>query len=109
MKDSRAGGDPGSSTHGGSNRSDEEGPTSVWAEQGKYLGYGMTFAMATLLFFFLGLWLDGKLGTTPWLSFLGAFAGGGTGFYNLYAHVILEPAAKKKLDEETRVGAEEGP
>ncbi len=81
---------------GGSDQSDEEVPTSVWAEQGKYLGYGMTFAMATILFFFLGLWLDGKLGTTPWLAFGGAFFGGGTGLYNLYAHVILEPEQRRK-------------
>lgn len=85
-----------------SGRRDEERPTSVWAEQGKYLGYGMNLALMTLLSFFLGLWLDGKLGSTPWLALGGAFFGGVVGFYNLYAHVILEPNSRAKEDEPTR-------
>jgi len=75
---------------------DEDVPTSVWAEQGKYLGHGLTWVMSILLFFFVGFWLDGKLGTSPWLTLGGAFFGGAAGFYNLYAHVILEPTQKKK-------------
>jgi ATP synthase protein I len=109
MKDSRNGGDPGNSANSGSDRSDEDLPTSVWAEQGKYLGYGMNFALALVLFFFLGLWLDSKLGTTPWLALLGAFFGGGAGFYNLYAHIILEPAAKNSRSNELGEGRENEP
>lgn len=77
---------------------DEERPTSVWAEQGKYLGLGLTWAVATLLFFFAGLWLDARLGTSPWLALVGAFFGGATGFYNIYAHVVLEPQHKEQED-----------
>ncbi|MEZ4422901.1 MAG: AtpZ/AtpI family protein [Gemmatimonadota bacterium] len=76
-------------------------PGSVWREQGRYLGFGLTWALSTLLFFLLGLWLDGKLGTTPWLSIGGAFFGGGTGFYNLYLHVIVEPREKREDRERT--------
>ncbi len=98
MKDPLPGGNPVASGSGGSTESDEGAPTSVWAEQGKYLGYGMSFAMALLLFFLLGLWLDSRLGTTPWLAFGGAFLGGSAGFYNLYAHLILEPRHKQAED-----------
>ncbi len=59
--------------------------------QGRYLGYGLAAAMSTLLFFLIGLWLDGKLGTTPFLTFGGAFFGGAAGFYNLYVHLVVEP------------------
>lgn len=102
MKDPRTGSHSEDTPRGTtSDRRDEERPTSVWAEQGKYLGYGMNLALMTLLCFFLGLWLDSKLGTTPWLALGGAFFGGGVGFYNLYAHVILEPNSRTEEDEST--------
>ena len=69
----------------------EEKPTGMWAGQGQYLGHGMAAAFSTLLIFLVGLWLDGKLGTTPLLTFGGAFLGGAAVFYKLYAHLIVEP------------------
>lgn len=62
----------------------------VWTGQGRYLGYGFTFAGATFLSFFLGLWADGKFGTTPFLTVGGALAGAAAGFYNLYAHLVAD-------------------
>ena len=75
-------------------------PTGVWAGQGRYLGYGMTAAFSTLAFFLVGLWLDGKLGTTPLLTFGGALFGGAAGFYNLYVHLMVEPEHSE--EEEVR-------
>ena len=66
------------------------------AAAGRYMGYGLTWALSTALFLFLGRWLDGKLGTDPWLMILGAFVGGAAGFYSLYYHLVVEPGAGKE-------------
>ena len=68
----------------------------AWSDVGRYYGYGLSWALSTLLFFLLGFWLDTKLGTVPWLSILGAFAGGGAGFYTLYMRVVVEPRQRDK-------------
>jgi ATP synthase protein I len=45
---------------------------------GKYLGLGLQLALTVLVMVFLGIWLDEKFNTKPWLmvvcSFLGIFA-----------------------------------
>ena len=64
---------------------------------GQYTGYGLTWALSTLLFLLGGWWLDGKVGTTPLFMILGAFVGAGAGFYSLYYHVVVEP---RDRDEE---------
>jgi len=63
----------------------------LWASAGQYTGYGLTFALSTLLFLLGGWWLDGKLGTMPLFLILGAFLGAGAGFYSLYHHMVVEP------------------
>jgi F0F1-type ATP synthase assembly protein I len=63
---------------------------------GQYMGYGLTWALSTLLFLLGGWWLDGKLGTMPFFLILGAFVGGGAGFYSLYRHIVLDPRERGK-------------
>lgn len=65
------------------------------AEAGRYMGYGLTWALSTALFLFVGRWLDGRLGTEPWLTIVGAFVGGAAGFYSLYYHLVVEPGTKE--------------
>ena len=43
----------------------------------------------------LGFWADGKLGTGPILMVVGAFVGGGAGFYSLYFHIVIEPRQRE--------------
>lgn len=62
---------------------------------GQFMGYGMTWALAVLLFLAIGGWLDSKLGTSPLLMILGAFVGGAAGFYSLYYHIVIEPRERK--------------
>jgi F0F1-type ATP synthase assembly protein I len=45
---------------------------------------GMAFVIALAMGFGAGYWLDGVLGTRPWLSFLGFFLGLGAGVLNVY-------------------------
>lgn len=42
---------------------------------------GLEFALSEILGVWLGYWLDGKLGTGPWLLIAGACAGFALGFY----------------------------
>ncbi len=72
----------------------------LWVAAGHYTGYGLTWALSTLLFLLAGWWLDGKLGTTPLLMILGAFVGAGAGFYSLYYHIVVEPRERKDEDGE---------
>ena len=55
---------------------------------GEYLGHGLTWAVSTLLFLWLGTKADDWLGTEPWLALLGAFVGAGAGFYHMYHHLV---------------------
>jgi F0F1-type ATP synthase assembly protein I len=72
---------------------------------GQYMGYGLQWALATLLFLFLGWWADGWLGTKPLLTIIGAFVGAGAGFYSLYYHVVVEP--RRRREEESGKGPKE--
>lgn len=66
---------------------------------GQFMGHGLTWALAVLLFLGLGAWADSKLGTRPFLMILGAFVGGAAGFYSLYYHIVIEP---RERDEDPR-------
>jgi len=54
----------------------------------EFAGLGMQFAGAMGLFGLLGWWLDGKLGTAPWLLILLIFVGAGAAFYSMYQRVF---------------------
>ena len=54
----------------------------------RYSGYGLQLAASVGLFMAAGWWVDGKLGSTPLLTLVGALVGGAAGFYNLYQHLV---------------------
>jgi F0F1-type ATP synthase assembly protein I len=48
----------------------------TWAQSfGPYLTMGIQLALAVVVFFFAGRWLDGQLGTAPWLMLAGLLVG----------------------------------
>lgn len=63
---------------------------------GQFMGHGLTWALSVLLFLGLGAWLDSRLGSAPFLTVLGAFVGGGAGFYSLYYHIVIEPRERER-------------
>ncbi len=69
---------------------------------GQYLGYGLQWALATVLFLFLGWVLDGWIGTKPLFTILGAFVGAGAGFYSLYYHIVVQP--RRSAEQKDREG-----
>ena len=77
---------------GGRSAPPEGTPVSV------YLGLGLQFALAILLFVYLGQWLDRRFGTEPWLLLIGVFVGAGGGFYSIYRKLM----ADLRRDEERR-------
>lgn len=71
-------------------------------EAGRFLGVGVQFAGSILIFLFLGRWMDGRLGTGPWLLLLGVFVGAAAGFWAIYYGLVVEPRnrARERRDEE---------
>lgn len=48
---------------------------------------GLTLVISTLLGTGAGYYLDGRLGTSPWLTVVGLLLGGAAGFVNLFRTV----------------------
>lgn len=51
-------------------------------------GMGIQFVVAMLLGLFGGRWLDGKLGTAPWLMIAGVFLSAGVSMVAMYRKVF---------------------
>lgn len=64
----------------------------------EFAGMGVQFALAILVFAFAGVWLDGRLGSSPWFTIIGVFVGAAGGFYSMYRKVM----AAQRLDAERR-------
>ncbi len=80
---------------------EETGPTErgrLPADLGRYAGHGLTWALSTALFLYLGLKVDEWLGTLPLFTVLGAVIGAGAGFYSLYYHLVIEPRDRAEED-----------
>ena len=60
-------------------------PLSSGAE---FAGLGLQLGATIALGAWLGHWLDGKLGTLPWLTILFVFLGAGAAFYSMYRRVM---------------------
>lgn len=58
--------------------------------------------MSTAAFLLAGWWVDGRLGTVPLFTIVGAFVGAGAGFYNLYRKLIVEPREHEAKKEQER-------
>lgn len=77
-------------------------------EVGRYTGFGLTWALSVLLFLMLGYWLDGHLGTLPWLTILGAFVGAAGGFLSLYRGLTAAAAEDERERRERDRGKGDG-
>jgi ATP synthase protein I len=66
---------------------------STWQLIGQLSSIGMSFVFALVIGFGAGYWLDGVLGTRPWLMFVGFFMGLAAGVLNVYR--VMQLANKK--------------
>jgi F0F1-type ATP synthase assembly protein I len=62
------------------------------------------FALTILAFVFAGIWLDRRLGTTPWLLILCVFVGAAGGFYSMYRRVTAAQRREAERMAEKRGG-----
>ena len=63
------------------------------------LGFGMTFAASTLLFFAAGVWVDDRLGSSPLFALAGLLVGGGAGFWWMYARLMgVDRSSRSRSD-----------
>jgi hypothetical protein len=53
---------------------------------------GIEFGLAVVVFFLGGRWLDGKLGSGPWLTMSGSLVGVAVGTYLLIRPLLRPPA-----------------
>jgi F0F1-type ATP synthase assembly protein I len=65
----------------------------------RMMGLGLQFVVAILLALYIGMWLDAKFHTAPWLMLIGALIGASAGFYSMFRVVMSED---KRMDEEDR-------
>lgn len=87
---------------------DPEAPDSSLVLVARFTGHGLTIAASTALFLLAGWWVDGRLGTTPLLTIVGALVGAGAGFYSMLQHLLLRPRAEEQEKAERRM-PEAGP
>lgn len=69
---------------------------------GEFMGVGIQFAGAILIFMFAGRWLDERLGTSPWLLLLGVFVGAGAGFFSIYRQLVIAPRERERREKEKK-------
>ena len=74
---------------------DDSGPSSrprtpkrTGVSGAEFAGVGLQFAATIVAFMFAGIWLDRRLGTSPWLIILCVFLGAGAGFYSIYRKLM---------------------
>lgn len=65
------------------------------------LSLGLTWALSTALFLYVGSLADRWLDTRPILTLLGAFVGAGAGFYYLYSQLMAD-TRKRTQDREPK-------
>ena len=65
-------------------------------EIARALSLGLTWALSTALFLYVGMLCDGWLGTEPILTVVGAFVGAAAGFYYLYSQLMARTGERKR-------------
>jgi len=68
----------------------------------RYSGLGFQFAAAVGLFALGGRWLDGKLGSSPWLLLMGVFTGFALGLYSLLSKLPGGTGPRSRRDDPPR-------
>jgi F0F1-type ATP synthase assembly protein I len=59
----------------------------------EYAGAGVQLALTIVAFMFLGIWLDKRLGSSPWFVLVCVFVGAGAGFYSIYRKLVGKGSA----------------
>lgn len=76
-------------------------------ELGRYGGHGLTIALSTALFGWLGVQADERLGTDPLFVILGVFVGFGAAFYSMYREVTAKGGRGDAPEDDAGAGSDE--
>lgn len=68
---------------------------------------GIELAFAVLIGLFFGRWLDGQLGTTPWLMIVWLVIGFTAGMKGVYRHVAIADREAARSEAERRAAGED--
>ena len=63
---------------------------------------GLQFTGTVILGVFAGIWLDEKLGTSPWMVIVLVFVGAALGFYLLYRNLMKSQRLGERRQHEER-------
>lgn len=70
----------------------------------QFMGLGLQFVLSLLLFLYLGQWVDGKLGTSPFFMIVGVFTGASAAFYSMYRSLKAAERREEEQDRRDREG-----
>lgn len=73
-----------------------------WKGFGSYGSVGLELALSVLVGLFGGRWLDSKLGTAPWLTWIGLGFGIVAGYRSIWRALKQANREAKKADERDR-------
>ena len=59
-----------------------------YSDIGNYLGLGLQLAVTVVVMVFLGIWLDGKFNSNPWMTILCSFLGIFSAIYSFIKTVL---------------------
>ena len=92
-------------------RNTDRGRAAPVVSGAEFAGIGVQFALTILVFVFAGVWLDRRLGTSPWLVLICVFVGAAGGFYSMYRRVALAQRrdAERMAERKRRAGEEADP
>jgi len=79
---------------------------STWQLIGQLSTIGMSFVFALVIGFGVGFWLDGLIGTKPWLAFVGFFFGLAAGVLNVYR--VMQLAGSNSSKDSTSSNGSKG-
>lgn len=66
-------------------------PRQALSSGAEFAGVGLQMGATLGLSAWFGYWLDGKLGTRPWLTLVMVFVGASAAFYSIYRKVMGKP------------------
>jgi ATP synthase protein I len=66
----------------------EDGRSNFVVNYGPYIGLGLQLAVTVIVMVFLGIWLDKRFGTNPWLTIIFSFLGIAAALYSFLKQVL---------------------
>jgi ATP synthase protein I len=66
----------------------EDGRSNFAVNYGPYFGLGLQLAATVIVMVFLGIWLDGKFNSSPWLTIVCSFLGIASAMYSFLKTVL---------------------